>query len=273
MKKKPLVSIVIPCYNNATTIEDTITSILNQTYQNIEIVIVNDGSEDNSLETIYQLSKDLNNFKIIDQINSGPSKSRNNGALQATGEFLVFVDADDKIHSNYIEEAVDKLSSDSKIELVYAGAEFFGSKTGIWSLPDFTTENFLENNCIPIFAVMRLDTFKKAGMFDTHLHYLEDWELWIRIIFNFGGTYKIPQTRYYYRKREEKNSLTDLNKIDNVQDTSRLYVYNKHYELFKQNKYDITTLLTEKRANAKYKQKYYNVWYRKLFYFLKKKNS
>lgn len=265
----PLVSIVIPCFNNETTIEETITSIGNQSYQNIEIIVVNDGSKDGSLEILHGLAQQRDNLAILDQPNAGPSVSRNNGALKAIGKYLLFVDGDDKIHPDYVKEAVAVLENDPQMALVYAVAEFFDAKTGIWHLPEFTKENFLENNCIPIFAVMRLETFKKVGLFDTQLHYVEDWELWMRIVFEHGNVYKIPEVRYYYRKREDKNSLTDLNQKEDVQDASRLYVFNKHYALFKEHGYDITTLLTDKRSNEKYKKKYYNVWFRKLFYRLK----
>ena len=119
---KNLVSVVIPCYNNADSILETLHSVRNQTYNNIEIIVVNDGSTDASemmIDTFKNdnLSLDLHYFK---QTNYGPSITRNNGAAAAKGEFIIFLDADDLLHETYIEKAINVLINQPAINIVYS---------------------------------------------------------------------------------------------------------------------------------------------------------
>jgi glycosyltransferase involved in cell wall biosynthesis len=272
MTNSPKISVVIPCFNNENTILETIESIVKQDYSCIEIIIVNDGSTDDTNQAVdkYIKKNDINNIILINQSNSGPSISRNNGASCATGEYLLFLDADDKIAVNYISKCINHLENDHLLNIVYSEAAYFGAKKGIWKLPDFDLQNFLVLNCIPISAVIRKNIFQKVGGFDENLSYTEDWELWIRIVKLFGGVYKIPELLFFYRKRIDKSSITDTNK--NLKDKSNLYIYNKHYDYFAENNFDIETLLQSKSSNEKYKKKYFDIWYRRLYYaFFKKK--
>lgn len=271
MTNKKLVSIVVPCYNNETTIKETVDSLVKQTYENIEIIIVNDGSKDNSESIIKSMLSEYKTVSYIVQENKGPSFTRNQGALAAKGFYLVFIDADDVIYENFIEEYVTALEQNSELQLVYSRAEFFGDKKGEWILPDYTMKNFISENCIPIFAMIKREEFLKAGMFDSNLKYLEDWDLWISLTKNKNSVYKIPKILYKYRKVKNSKSLTTLNKVQDVQDASRLYIYNKHYSFFKENDFSISNLMKQNNDAVKYKNKYNNIWYRKMFNTIFKK--
>ena len=99
----PCVSVIIPCYNYARYLEECIASIAEQTFKNYEIIIVNDGSTDNSLEVADKIKINNKSIKItiINQTNSGqPAISRNNGIKKAKGKYILCLDADDKIKSN-----------------------------------------------------------------------------------------------------------------------------------------------------------------------------
>lgn len=114
MKMK--VSIIMPAYNAEKTIVRCINSLLNQTYRNIEIIIVNDGSTDSTKEICYMYKKKDNRIKVINQINKGVSVARNIGIKRATGELLTFVDSDDYMNELYIEKLVSTLlKTDSDI--------------------------------------------------------------------------------------------------------------------------------------------------------------
>ncbi|MCC8073748.1 MAG: glycosyltransferase [Clostridiales bacterium] len=106
------ISIIIPAYNSAKFIENTINSVLQQTYKNFEIIVVNDGSSDNTLEVLENLRNRDNRIIIISQKNSGVSAARNTGLLNATGEFITFVDSDDSLPKNALETLVDKMKDD-----------------------------------------------------------------------------------------------------------------------------------------------------------------
>lgn len=105
-KTGPLVSVVIPCYNAAQFILDTLMSFENQTYKNIEVICVNDGSTDNTLELLNNYCSKHMDFMVINQDNTGVSKARNKGLSCAKGKYVVFCDSDDLVKENFIESLV-----------------------------------------------------------------------------------------------------------------------------------------------------------------------
>lgn len=107
---KPLISIVVPIYNSATYLGACIESLSNQTYKNLEIILVNDGSTDDSLDICNRYKNLDDRITIIDQKNKGVSSARNNGINVAKGEFIGFVDSDDFIDKGMYEELFDKIN-------------------------------------------------------------------------------------------------------------------------------------------------------------------
>ncbi len=110
-----MISVIVPVYNVEKYLEECLDSIQNQTYSNIEIILVNDGSTDNSKEICEKYCKQDSRFKLIDQTNQGQSVARNNGVATSTGEFIVFVDSDDIIQRNYLEELMKYMSKEVDI--------------------------------------------------------------------------------------------------------------------------------------------------------------
>lgn len=100
MSEKPLLSVIIPVYNAEKYLESCVKSIISQTYESIELILVNDGSTDLSLKICKQLAKQDERFIVIDQSNSGPNAARNRGLEAANGEFVTFVDSDDELYSD-----------------------------------------------------------------------------------------------------------------------------------------------------------------------------
>lgn len=105
----PKVSVIVPAYNSEKYINQCITSIMQQTYKNVEIIIINDGSNDSTKNKIEELSRVDSRIKLFTQLNSGPSVARNKGIDEAVGEYVLFVDSDDKIEEVYIEKLVNKM--------------------------------------------------------------------------------------------------------------------------------------------------------------------
>ena len=101
-----VVSVVVPCYNAGKFLKETLSSLENQTYKNIEIICVNDGSTDNTLEILENYSREYKNITVVNQPNSGVSKARNNGLLHAKGKYVVFCDSDDLVKEDFIEALV-----------------------------------------------------------------------------------------------------------------------------------------------------------------------
>jgi len=184
-----LVSVIIPTYNRADYIVETIKSVLCQTYQKFEIIIVDDGSTDNTGDLIKLINDPR--LKYIYQSNSGlPASPRNNGIKAAKGDFIAFLDSDDLWLPEKLEKQVEILVKNNDIGLVYCNAEYFGSdyKGNSTIVKEGYTgdvfEKLIEKNFVPALSVMcRREVFSIAGLFDESkkLRAVEDYELWMRI--------------------------------------------------------------------------------------------
>lgn len=198
-----LVSIIIPCYNHAVFLEETLRSALASTYAPIEIIIVNDGSTDNSEKMALKYSREFSNIFYISQTNQGPAAARNNGIRSAKGKYILPLDADDLISSNYIEEAVTTFERDKRIKVVYCNAEFFGEKRQQWTLPNFSHKLLARENMIFATAMYRKSDWEKIGGYDERMTWgWEDWEFWISMLKDGGNAVKLPITGFFYRVRK-----------------------------------------------------------------------
>ena len=219
-KENDLLSVVIPYFNMGEYINDAVTSIELSSYSNKEIIIVNDGSnDDKSLEEL-DILKLRKGIRIIDQPNLGLSAARNKGAQEAKGEYLAFLDADDKVAPNYYEKAVDILGQKSNVHFVGCWVQYFGDSKGKW--PAFTPEPpfILYHNMINSSSlVYKKESFLKHGLNDTRFLYgMEDYDSVISLVKNGCYGVVIPDFLFFYRVR--KNSMArGFNK------SNRLYLY------------------------------------------------
>lgn len=117
------ISVIIPVYNSASYIEKCILSILNQTYHNYELIVVNDGSTDNSLEKLQKLLSNKSNTQIITQNNQGVSGARNTGIRHATGTYITFIDCDDYVAPNYLQTLIEG-THNGKFDWVLSGTSY-----------------------------------------------------------------------------------------------------------------------------------------------------
>ena len=134
MKK---VSVVIPCFNQGKYLQETVNSVKSSTYKNIEIIIVNDGSDDSYTISVLEAINE-ENIKIININNSGVCNARNIGISASSGEYILTLDGDDKISSDYIEKAVKVLDENPEIGIVYSKAKFFDADNKIVNLKKAT---------------------------------------------------------------------------------------------------------------------------------------
>src|SRR5690606_41580835 len=121
-----LVSVVIPCYNHGLYLEETVKSVVNSKYDELEIIIVDDGSTDNSKEVAMLLCSKFSNVSYYFQANSGPSVARNFGLSQSSGKYILPLYADYLISDNYIVEAVSKLNEDTDFKIIYTIVNMLG---------------------------------------------------------------------------------------------------------------------------------------------------
>ena len=226
MKK---VSVVIPCYNQSKYLPDAVLSVINSTYKNIEIIVVNDGSTDITEENLKKLLPD--NVILLNQKNSGVCAARNNGINASTGEYILPLDADDKIAAEYIEKAVTILNENSAIGIVYCKAQFFGAKNDKWDLRPATVTNMLIQNRIYPSGMFRKSAFIQVQGYNDLMNIgCGDWDFWLSIIETGAKIYQIPEILFYYRKSENQATQTAL-KFKNYL-TIRKNIIKNHKKLY-----------------------------------------
>ena len=141
-KSSPLVSIIIPVYNYGKTLDRAITSVFSQTYKNLEIIIIDDGSTDNFTKLKLKNLK-LPNTKIIFQENGGPSKARNEGIKISSGEYILPLDSDDLMHPTYVEQCIKIITTDKKYSPIYCDTVHEGQMRGIEKRPEWSKERLI----------------------------------------------------------------------------------------------------------------------------------
>lgn len=198
----PLISVVITCYNYGRYLRECVQSALSQSLRSYELIIVNDGSTDDSQEIAESLVKQFPSkaIKIVRQPNSGkPAVARNNGISQAMGKYILCLDADDKISPGFLLECARTLESNPGVSIAYPDQQNFGDATGFEPHPeyDFTTLTRFNYICLP--AVFPKKAWEIIGGFSTDVGY-EDWDFWISC--GERGFYgkRVPGAVLWYRK-------------------------------------------------------------------------
>ena len=135
------VSIIVPIYNSEKYIERCIKSILNQTYKNFELILINDGSTDKSIDILNKYKKIDKRISIIDKKNEGVAKTRNLGIQKAKGKYVMFIDNDDFINKNYV-ETYYKIIKEKKLDIVIGGYERVNSKGKVIKRVEFKNRPF-----------------------------------------------------------------------------------------------------------------------------------
>ncbi|MBR9888858.1 MAG: glycosyltransferase [Oceanospirillales bacterium] len=230
MTDLPLVSVIIPVYNGAEYLGESLGSILAQTYPNIEIIIIDDSSQDNSVALIESMSANIT--VIVNPNNIGVSASRNKGMHAANGKYIAFMDADDVSVPHRIESQVDFLEKNSEYGLISSTYETFEEllQTGRKSLkklpsdPDFIAARLLFQCviCCPA-SMLRTDLILKHDLyFNESLSVCEDWDLWYRIS-QVTRVSNIEDVLLYYRKHgsnlSKNRTLMYQNKIKIIQNS------------------------------------------------------
>lgn len=208
-------SVVIPLYNKELSIVNTILSVLKQSYQNFELLVVNDGSTDGSVDTVKTINDER--IRLINQENQGVSAARNRGIKEASFEWIAFLDGDDMWESNHLEEIVKmmKVFPENK---VYVTSFEFSDKRKMFkherSEPIFKIDNYFkeaikENLLWTSVVVINKLCFKKIGGFNTTLTRGEDLEFWSRIAKSFDIVKSLKITAMYRIDAENRTSLTN----------------------------------------------------------------
>jgi glycosyltransferase involved in cell wall biosynthesis len=204
-------SVVIPCYNVARYARAAVMSALNQTLRDIEVIVINDGSTDDTRDVLRTIET-LNDprLKIIDQPNGGLAAARNTGIKAATGEYIAFLDGDDLWYPEKAERHIALMDADPTIGMTHSGTHYLGQTGGVRFPPDLQPtlyDMIRQNQCGASLPIVRGECFKTAGLFDERLRSCEDWEMWCRILHDTGlRAVLIPEVLYVQRLRQSSLS-------------------------------------------------------------------
>lgn len=253
------VSIIIPCFNQDKYVGEAIYSALNQTYNNVEIVIINDASTDNSKKVITDFALKYPNIVFLNnEENRGVVYSRNTAIDTASGEYILPLDADDKIDPTYVEKAVEILENNPEIGFVYCNVERFGSKIKKWRNTDFEESKFLfGEHAITCASLFRKSDFERLGKYKQYMTYgYEDWDLWLTFYENGLKPYKIQQTLFYYRLSKQE-SRSDI--VEKHSPTMFKELVKNHTELYLNNPKTINKLFKYSERKLNQFRKLFNI--------------
>lgn len=240
----PKVSVIVPVYKVERFLPRCLDSIINQTLKDIEIICVNDGSPDNSLQILEDYAKKDLRIKIINQENSGPSVSRNKGILMAQGEYIGFVDSDDWLDIDFYEKlyaAAQKYDADIaacgiKVYRKYSRVNYMLKYTKEHCVNDLERKLYLcdvPETCNVWNKIYRTTFIKNKNIkFEAGIHMQEDVSFTMEALYYSGNLVAVPATLYNYERRNE-NSIVRSKSLKKKQDVE--YTQNKMFEFLKSN--------------------------------------
>ncbi len=203
-----LVSVIIPAYNSERYVVEAVQSVFTQTCKDYEVIIIDDGSSDQTVERIRPYAM-LSNFSIIEQANSGPSKARNRGIKAARGKYCAFLDSDDIMMPERLALQVTKMEEKPEVGMVYCDLMTFNDRGMVHSTKKIfikpysgaVLEKLVLDNFITTSTVMaRKECFEKVGFFDETIRHSEDYKMWLNIAKEYEIEYlDIPLVKYRYQ--------------------------------------------------------------------------
>lgn len=209
-----LVSIIIPAYNYGHFLSETILSVINQSYQNWECLIIDDGSTDNTENLVNKFTQKDFRIKYYKKENEGRSIARNFGIEKSSGEYIQFLDADDIIQSNKIEKQIHSFNLLKDVCVEYCDFDFFDSKTGkiiktehftkalTYPLKEIIFDLGYSGFIIPIHSALFRRKVFNSIRFRSNLEYREDWLFWIDVALADNKFHFINEKMVLYRKHE-----------------------------------------------------------------------
>ncbi len=238
MPETPRVSVIIPCYNLGQYLDEAVGSVLSQTCQDFEIVIVDDGSTDaatHSLLADYRRPK----TRVIHAGHGGVSAARNLGIANTSGTYLCALDADDRLDATYFEKAVPVLDADPAIAFVSCWLRTFGDEEWEWKPERCDLPALLWEDTVLTAALVRREAVVAVGGYDTRIPIqgIEDWDLWLTLVERgYRGTI-LREVLFNYRRRAGSLSTVSWLGTGHVPLTS--YRVAKHADTFRAHLVDV----------------------------------
>lgn len=225
------ITVIIPCYNDGAYIKKALHSVVNQTLKADKIIIVDDGSKEETIHVLQQLQ--IENLELVYQTNQGVSVARNHAIKKATTDFIVTLDADDFMAPTFLEQTRQVLLSQSEVGIVSSYRLNFNEVTGKKEVIQPTggkVTNFLLKNNGNSNAMFRKICWEQVGGFDENMKAgYEDWEFWLAILKKDWTMEIVPEVLSHYRIKKTSRDKTALTQHDVA---LRNYILNKHQDVF-----------------------------------------
>jgi len=230
-------SVIMPCYLQAQYIEQAIASVLNQSFSNWELIVVDDGSPDNCSSVVRHIQSTSRNrrIRLLRQPNMGLAAARNTGIRFSLGEWIVCLDSDDLLHPRYLSTIANAISQNLDLGLFYANQQFFGESNWRWDIPRYTREKLLYQGLFPVQTAFRYRDWETVGGFNSALPYGdEDWSFWISLARMHSRAWKSDEYLLLYRFKHNS-----MNRVKESFPESQCYLQTLHHDL-----YPVLTLLS-----------------------------
>lgn len=211
---RPFVSVIVPCYNHARFLPENIASLAAQDFADMEVIIVNDGSPDNTSEVARECMARWPELpiRLIEQENAGLSMARNAGIRAASGTWIVCLDSDDMLAEGFLKAAHAESLKNPHWSLINGQRRCFGAHTDEWKTPRYCEQSFpYDENPIPCTAMFRRDLWQDAGGYDpSHPWGIEDWHFWLKCRERGWVVGVIQAPMLHYRTHEQSSMYTTM---------------------------------------------------------------
>jgi glycosyltransferase involved in cell wall biosynthesis len=206
----PRISVLLPCFNHGAFIDDAVESVLGQTFQDFEIIVVDDGSTDPP--TVAKLSSlTAPRLRVLRTANRGLPAARNHAARHAFGAVFCALDADDRLAPTWFEKALGVLDEQPSVAFVSHWLETFGDERWTWTPERCDLPALLARNAVNGAALVRREAFEAVGGYDESMREgCEDWDFWLRLVEAGRAGVIIPEVLFYYRRRADSMSRVML---------------------------------------------------------------
>jgi glycosyltransferase involved in cell wall biosynthesis len=225
------VSVVVPCFNDGDFLPEAVASVINIRRHDVELIVVDDGSTDE------RTRKEIDAFsaqgiKVVRQENKGLAAARNAGILVSQGEYILPLDADNRLRLGYVEHGIRVLDANPHIGVVYGDAEYIGMRTGRWHVGSFERDRLLRWNYIDACAVYRRSIWEQNYGYDgtMPIQGLEDWDFWLSALAHGWEFAYVPEVLFEYRVRE--NSM--IARASGFEAPIEEFIATKHGLLYRQ---------------------------------------
>ncbi len=228
----PQIAIIVPCYNQGKFLQEALDSVLSQSLQEWELVIVDDGSSDNSATVAKSYVAKDSRIRYVYQENAGPSAARNKGVRLTSAPLIFFLDGDNLIHRELLSRGVMYMKSHNDCTLYYSRAQYFGTRDGEFVLNYTSYRDLLVSNSIDCACIVRREDFLRIGGFDEQMRGYEDWEFFIRLLYHNDRIFQDTKILFSYRVNDGQMSVNTQAKKRN--DELTMYIYHKHADKYKE---------------------------------------